>query len=73
MWPQKEYYQEFPEKHIAEDHVEVILAHQTFGQKDRHRLNGCLAQRVPGLFLASSFTMCLNCEALQGMFSWRTD
>jgi len=35
----KEYYREFPEKHIAEDHVEVILAHQTFGQKDGTREN----------------------------------
>ena len=38
----------------------------------RHRLNGYLAQRVPSLSLAGSFRMCLNCEVLEGMFSWRT-
>ena len=38
----------------------------------RHRPNGHLAQQVPGLFLASRFTMCLNCEVLKGMFPWRT-
>ena len=36
-----------------------------------HRLNGYLAQRVPSPFLASSFTTCLICEALKGMFPWR--
>ena len=30
----------------------------------RHRLHGYLAQWVPSIFLASSFTRCLNCEAL---------
>ena len=35
---------------------------------DRHRLIGYLAQRVPSLFLASSFRMCLKCEVLKGMF-----
>ena len=35
---------------------------------NRHRLNGYLAQRVPSLFLASSFRMCLNCEVLKGVF-----
>ena len=40
--------------------------------KVRHRLNGYLAQRVPSLFLASSFRMCLNCAVLKGMFPWRT-
>ena len=39
---------------------------------NRHRLNGYLAQGVPSLFLASSFTTCLNREVLQGMFPWRT-
>ena len=38
----------------------------------RHRLNEYLAQRVPSRFLASSFTMCLNCGVLKGMFPWRT-
>ena len=41
-------------------------------RSNRHRLNGYVAQRVPSLFLASSFRMCLNCEALDGMFPWRT-
>ena len=40
--------------------------------QDRHRLNGYLAQRVPSLFLAGSFRMCLNCGVLKGMFPWRT-
>ena len=39
---------------------------------DRHRSNGHLAQRVPSLFLACSFRMCLHCEVLEGMFAWRT-
>lgn len=30
----KEHYSRFPEKRVAEDHVEVILAHQTFGHSD---------------------------------------
>ena len=38
----------------------------------RHRLYAYLAQRVPSLFLASSFRMCLDCEVLKGMFPWRT-
>ena len=38
----------------------------------RHRLNGYLAQRVPSIFLASSFRMCLNHGVLKGMFPWRT-
>ena len=38
----------------------------------RHRLNGYLAQRVPSLFPAISFRMCLNCEVGKGMFPWRT-
>ena len=38
----------------------------------RHRLNGYSALRVPSLFLASSFRMCLNCEVFKGMFPWRT-
>ena len=38
----------------------------------RHRLNGYFAQRVPSLFLAISFTVGLNCEALKGMFPWTT-
>ena len=38
----------------------------------RHRLNGYLAQRVPSLSLASNFTMCSNCEVLEGMFPCRT-
>ena len=37
----------------------------------RHWLNGYLAQRVPSLFLAHSFRMCLHCEVLKGMFAWR--
>ena len=37
-------------------------------QKGRHRLNGYLAQRVPSLFLASSFRMCLHCEVLKVYF-----
>ena len=37
----------------------------------QHRLNGYLAQRVPSLFLASSFRMCLDCEGLKGAFPWR--
>ena len=37
-----------------------------------HWLNGYLAQRVPSLFLDSSFSMCLKCEALKGMFPLRT-
>ena len=36
----------------------------------RHRLNGHLAQRVPGLFLASGFRICLNVEAVKGLFPW---
>ena len=40
--------------------------------KDRHRLNGYLDQRLPSLFLASCFRMCLNCEVLDGTFPWRT-
>ena len=44
----------------------------TASMLNRHRLNGYLAQRVPSLFLASSFRMCLNCEVLKGMFPWRT-
>ena len=39
--------------------------------KTRHRLTGYLAQRVPSLVLASSFTMCLNVEVLKGIFPWR--
>jgi len=35
----KEYYKQFPEKRVTEDHVEVILAHQTFGQKEGTREN----------------------------------
>ena len=38
----------------------------------RHRQNGYLAQRVPSLFLASSFRMCLNCEFLKIIFPLRT-
>ena len=38
----------------------------------RHWLNGYLAQRVPSLFLASSFMNCLNCAVLKCMFAWRT-
>ena len=38
----------------------------------RHRLSGYLAQRVPSIFLASSFRMSLDCEVLNGMFPWRT-
>ena len=38
----------------------------------RHWLNVNLAQRVPSLFLASSFMFCLDCEVLKGMFPWRT-
>ena len=37
-------------------------------KQDRHRLNGYLAQRVPSLFLASGFRMCLNCEFLKLCF-----
>ena len=43
-------------------------AHDT----NRHRLSGYSAQRVPGLFLASSFRKCFDCEVLKGMFPWRT-
>ena len=32
-----------------------------------HRLNGYFAQRVPSLFLASSFGMCLMCGVLEGV------
>ena len=42
------------------------------GHSFRHRPNGYLAQRVPSLFLANSFRMCLNCEVLKGIFPWRT-
>ena len=38
----------------------------------RHRLNRYLAQRVPSIIIANSFTMCLTCEVLKVMFSWRT-
>ena len=38
----------------------------------RHRLHRYLVQRVPSLFLASSFGMCLHCEVLKGMFPWKT-
>jgi hypothetical protein len=30
----REYYRQFPEKRVAEDHVEVILAHQTYGHEE---------------------------------------
>ena len=49
-----------------------IYIYIIFPPYSRHRLNGYFAQRVPSLSLASSFTMCLNCEVLQGMFPWRT-
>ena len=38
----------------------------------RHRLNGYFAQRLPSLFLASSFRNCLSREVLKGMLPWRT-
>ena len=40
----------------------------------RHRLNGYVAQRVPCLFLASSFKLrnCLDSAVLKCMFAWRT-
>ena len=37
-------------------------------QPRRPRLNGYVVQRVPSLFLAGSFRMCLDCEVLKGMF-----
>ena len=40
--------------------------------KSRHRPNGCLAQRVPSLFLASSFGKCSNRAVVKGMFPWRS-
>ena len=42
------------------------------GEKGRHRPNGYLAQWVPSIRLASSFTMCLMCDVLTGIFPWRT-
>ena len=38
----------------------------------RDRLNGYSAQRVPSLFLASSFRNCSNSAVLKCMFPWRT-
>jgi len=35
----KEHYAQFPDKRIAEDHVEVILAHQTYGHVDGNPKN----------------------------------
>ena len=41
--------------------------------KNRHRLNGYLAQRVPAsFFLASTSRIVLNHAVLKGMFPWRT-
>ena len=42
------------------------------GNQDRHRLIVYLAQRVPSLFLASSFRSCLNCAVLKCIFAWGT-
>ena len=49
----------------------IHVAFCTFWWLSRHRLNGYLAQRVPCIFLASSFRMYF-CEVLKGMFPWRT-
>ena len=38
----------------------------------RHCRNGYLAQRVTSLVVASSCSMCLNCEVVKGLFPWRT-
>ena len=43
--------------------------HQVEG---RPRLKGYVAQRVPSFGLANSFTMCVICEVLKGLFPWRT-
>ena len=38
----------------------------------RHRLNRYLAQRIPSLFPAGRFRMCLDREVLTSRFPWRT-
>ena len=61
--------------HILEHHIPehpTIARRNGLIQISRHRLTGYLAQRVPSLFLASSFRMSLKCEVLKGMFPWRT-
>ena len=45
-------------------------ARSSSGYLFRHGLNGFLAQRVPTLFLTSSFRTYLNCAVLKGMFPW---
>ena len=40
--------------------------------RDRHRLNGYFAQRVPSRVLADSVRMCLTCEVIKGTFPCRT-
>ena len=39
-------------------------------QRDRHRLHGYLAQRVPSICLAGSLGMRSKCEVLKCIFPW---
>ena len=48
------------------------ISRQRLEDMIRRRLNGYLAQRVPRLFLASSFRNCLDYAVLKCIFAWRT-
>ena len=59
-------------REVSPGQTTYMLPAALMSRADLHRQNRYLAQRVPSLFLAISFRMCLNCEALKGMFPWRT-
>ena len=61
-----------PRRDAASARSPQLEFHALINRSSRRRLNGYLAQRVPSLFLASSFRKCLNLAVLKRMFPWRT-